>query len=85
VGAYPLVVQTSVALFVAETLSLACAKPRKIMHRCLFNRHKNEFSFLNFILVVAAKRAPISKSAMPTLGFQSDGRQSRPKEYPHVT
>jgi hypothetical protein len=47
--------------------------------------HENEFSFLNFILVVAAKRAPISEIAMPTLGFQSDGRQSRPKEYPHVT
>jgi hypothetical protein len=47
--------------------------------------HKNEFSFLNFILVVTAKRAPISESAMPTLGFQSDGRWSRPKEYPNVT
>jgi hypothetical protein len=47
--------------------------------------HKNEFSFLNFILVVTAKQAPISESALPTLGFQSDGRRSRPKEYPHVT
>jgi len=47
--------------------------------------HKNEFSFLNFILVVTAKRAPISESAMPSLGFQLDGRRSRPKEYPHVT
>jgi hypothetical protein len=55
----------------------------------LFSRglyvHKNEFSFLNFILVVTAKQAPISESALPTLGFQSDGRWSRPKEYPHVT
>ena len=51
----------------------------------LINVHKNEFSFLNFILVVTAKRAPISQSAMPTLGFQSNGRRSRPKEYPHVT
>jgi hypothetical protein len=47
--------------------------------------HKNEFSFLNFILVVTAKQASISQSAMPTLGFQSNGRRSRPKEYPHVT
>jgi hypothetical protein len=47
--------------------------------------HKNEFSFLNSILVVTAKRASISQSAMPTLGFQSNGRRSRPKEYPHVT
>jgi hypothetical protein len=46
--------------------------------------HKSEFSFLNFILVVSAKRASISQSAMPTLGFQSNGRRSRPKEYPHV-
>ncbi|MFZ0149968.1 MAG: hypothetical protein WAM72_16845, partial [Xanthobacteraceae bacterium] len=36
--------------------------------------HKNKFSFLNFILVVTAKRASISQSAMPTLGFQSNGR-----------
>jgi hypothetical protein len=49
------------------------------------NVHKNEFSFLNFILVVTAKRPPISESAMPTPGFRSDGRRSRPKEYPHVT
>jgi hypothetical protein len=47
--------------------------------------HKNEFGFLNFILVVTAKRDPISVIVVPTLGFQSDGRQSRPKEYPHVT
>jgi hypothetical protein len=47
--------------------------------------HKSEFSFLNFILVVTAKRAPICESEMPTLGFQSNGRWSRPKEYPHVT
>jgi hypothetical protein len=46
---------------------------------------KSEFSFLNFILMVVAKPAPISKIAMPTLGFQSGGRRSRPKEYPHVT
>ena len=46
--------------------------------------HKNEFSFLNFILVVTAKRAPISETAMPALGFQS-GRRLRAKEYPHVT
>jgi hypothetical protein len=31
--------------------------------------HKNEFSFLNFILVVTAKRAPISESAMPPWVF----------------
>jgi hypothetical protein len=42
--------------------------------------HKNEFSFLNFILVVTAKRASISQGAMPT-----NGRRSRSKEYPHVT
>jgi hypothetical protein len=35
--------------------------------------------------MVVAKPAPISKIAMPTLGFQSGGRRSRPKEYPHVT
>jgi hypothetical protein len=34
--------------------------------------HKKEFSFPNFILVATAKRAPISESAMPSLGFQSD-------------
>jgi hypothetical protein len=32
--------------------------------------HENEFSFLNFILVVTAKRASISQGAMPTLGSQ---------------
>jgi hypothetical protein len=51
----------------------------------LINVHKNEFSFLNFILVVTAKRGSISQSAIPALGFQSNGRRSRPKECPHVT
>jgi hypothetical protein len=60
---------------------------KEIYSRVVFSIyvHKNEFSFLNFILVVTAKQGPISESALPTLGFQSDGRRSRPKEYPHVT
>jgi hypothetical protein len=56
-----------------------------VHERVLINVHKNEFSFLNFILVVTAKRGSISQSAIPALGFQSNGRRSRPKECPHVT
>jgi hypothetical protein len=39
--------------------------------------HKSEFSFLNFILVVTARQAPISESAMPALGFQMDAGRVR--------
>jgi hypothetical protein len=67
-----------------DILTVGLAAEQDLVLRAFSVYSLNEFSFLNSILVVTATRAPISKSAMPTLGFRSDGRWSRPKEYPHV-